>query len=135
MGLNSYTTTAASPIRRRFGSEARFITSGQEAALIRLWHKQNVQMKSPRPLGMIGDLQPIQARAAQSLTAEPQYVQPIGLKYARGNRRQRRADVKLATFMNGIRRLMKAYSIPWQKLYACLSEHTVDQGNRALVSP
>jgi hypothetical protein len=29
---------------------------------------------------------------------------------------------------------MKAYAIPWQKLFARFSEHTFDQGNRVLVS-
>ena len=36
--------------------------------------------------------------------------------------------------MSGIRRLLKAYAILWQKLYACFSEHTFDQGNQVLVS-
>ena len=41
---------------------------------------------------------------------------------------------KLPTLMNGIRRLLKAYAILWQKLYARFSEHTFDHGNRVLVS-
>ena len=36
--------------------------------------------------------------------------------------------------MSGIRRLLKAYAVLWQKFYARFSEHTFDQGNRVLVS-
>ena len=123
--------------RRRFigGSDARVIMSGEEAALIRLWHEQNVQMKSQRSLGVItGDPRHSRAHAAKSPTAQAQLLRPIRGKYSRASHRQRQTAAKLTTFMTGIRRFMKAYAILWQKLYARFSEHTFDQGNRVLVS-
>ena len=137
MSLRSYTATAAPPIRRRFvgGSDARFITSGEEAALIRLWREQNVQMKSQRSLGVItGDPRHSRAHAAKSPTAQAQFLRPIRGKYSRASHRQRQTAAKLTTFMTGIRSFMKAYAILWQKLYARFSEHTFDQGNQVLVS-
>ena len=137
MSLRSYIATAAPLSRRRFigGSDARVIMSGDEAALIRLWHEQNVQMKSQRSLGVTtGDPRHTRAHAAKSSTAQAQCLRPIGRKYSRASHRQRQTAAKLTTFMTGIRRFMKAYAILWQKLYARFSEHTFDQGNRVLVS-
>ena len=52
--------------------------SGDEAALIRLWHEQNVQMKSQRSLGVItGDPRHTRAHAAKSSTAQAQFLRPI----------------------------------------------------------
>ena len=61
-------------------------------------------------------------------------MRPIRGKYSRASHKQRQAATKLTTFMTGIRSFMKACAILWQKLYARFSEHTFDQGNRALVS-
>ena len=108
--------------------------SGEEA-LIRPWHEQDVQMKSQRSLGVTtGDSRHTRAHAAKSSTAQAQLLRPIRGKYSRAGHRQRQTAAKLATFMTGIRRFMKAYAILWQKLYARFSEHTFDQGNRVLVS-
>ena len=116
------------------GSDTRIIMSGEEA-LIRPRHAQNAQMKSQRSFGVItGDLRHTRAHAAKSSTAQAQFLRPIRGKYSRAGHRQRQASAKLATFMTGIRRFMKAYAILWQKLYARFSEHTFDQGNRVLVS-
>ena len=54
MSLRSYTATPAPLSRRLFigGSDVRVIVSGEEAALVRLWHEQKVQVKSQRSLGV-----------------------------------------------------------------------------------
>ena len=55
MSLRSYTATPA-PLSRRLliggGSDFGVIVSGEEAALVRLWHEQKVQVKSQRSLGV-----------------------------------------------------------------------------------
>ena len=102
------------PGRRQFigGSDARIITSLDEAALIRLW---------------TGD--PSRAHAAKSPTAQAQFLRPIRGKYSRASHRQRQTAAKSTTLMTGIRAFMKAYAILWQKLYARFSERTFHQGN------
>ena len=102
------------PDRRQFiaGSDARIIISLDEAALIRPWTGDHSR-----------------AHAAKSSTAQALFLQPIRGKYSRASHRQRQTAAKLPT-----QRLRKAYAILWQKLYACFSEHTFDQGNRVLVS-
>ena len=100
------------------GSDARMTISLDEAALIRgLWTGG-----------------PSRAHAAQSPTAQALLLRPIRGKYSRASHKQRQTAAKLPTLMSGIQRLLKAYAILWQKLYACFSEHTFDQGNRVLVS-
>ena len=124
-------------VRRIFiGSDARIVRRGEEAALIRLCCEQNVQIKSQRSLGVIiGDPRHSPAHTAKSSTAQARFLRPPRSKYSRAGHRQRQIAPKLTTFMTGIRSLMKAYAILWQKLYACFSEHTFDQSNRVLVSP
>ena len=117
------------------GSEARIIMSGEGVALIRSWHEQNAQMKSQRSFGVItGDSGPTRAHAAQSSTAQTQFLRPIRGKYSRAGHRQRQASANLATFMTDIRRFIKTYAILWQKLYARFSENAFDQANRVPVS-
>jgi hypothetical protein len=99
------------------GSDARIIISLDEAALIQLW---------------TGD--PSRAHVGKSPTVQALLLRPIRDKYSRASRKQRQIAAKLPTLMSGIQRLLKAYAILWQKLYACFSEHTSDQGNRVLVS-
>jgi hypothetical protein len=117
------------------GSEARIIMSGEGVTLIRSWHEQNAQMKSQRSFGVItGDSRPTRAHAAQSSTAQTQFLRPIRDKYSRAGHRQRQASANLATFMTDIRRFIKTYAILWQKLYARFSENAFDQANRVPVS-
>ena len=100
------------------GSDARIMMSLDEAALIRrLWTGDHSR-----------------AHAAKSPTAQALFLRPIRGKYSRASHKQRQTAAKLPTLMSGIRRLMKAHAILWQKLYARFSEHTFDQGNRVLVS-
>ena len=100
------------------GPDARVIMSLDEAALIRrLWTSDHSC-----------------AHAATSPTAPALLLRPIRGKYSRASHKQRQTAVTLPTLMSGIRRLLKAYAILWQKLYARFSEHTFDQGNRVLVS-
>ena len=117
------------------GSEARITMSGEAVALIRSWHEQNAQMKSERSFDVItGYSRHIRAHAAQSLTAQTQFLRLIRGKYSRAGHKQRQTPANLATFMTDIRRFIKTYAILWQKLYARLSANTFDQGNRVLVS-
>ena len=100
------------------GSEARVILRLDEAALIQgLWEGGHSR-----------------AHTAKSPTAQALLLRPIWGKHLRARHKQRQTAAKLPTLMSGIRRLLKAYANLWQKLYACLSEHTFDQGNRALSS-
>jgi hypothetical protein len=100
------------------GSDARVVMSLDEAALIRrLW---------------TGDHSC--AHASKSPTAPTQFLRPLQVKYSRANHKERQSAAKLPTLMSGIRRLLKAYAILWQKLYARFSERTFHQGNRVLVS-
>jgi hypothetical protein len=135
MNLRSYTATPAPLSRRRFigGSDDRVILSGEEAALVRLWHEQNVQMKSQRSLGVItDDPRHTRGHAARSSTAQAEHLRG---KYSRASsQRQRQIAAKLTTFMTGIRNFMKAYAILGQKLYTRFSKHTFNQGGRVLVS-
>jgi hypothetical protein len=109
--------------------------SGEEAALIRLWHEQNVQMKSERSLGVITeDPRHTRGHVARSSTAQAEHLRPLRGKYSRACHRQRQPAAKLTTFTTGIRSFLKAYAILWQKLYARFSEHTFNQGSRVLVS-
>jgi hypothetical protein len=117
------------------GSEARIIMSGEGVALIRSWHEQNAQMKSQRSFGVItGASRPTRAHAAQSSTAQTQFLRPIRGKYSRAGHRQRQASANLATFMTNIRRFIKTYAILCQKIYTRFSENTFNQGNRVLGS-
>jgi hypothetical protein len=101
--VKSQTFTRNFESRRHFigGLDARIIMSGDEAALIRLWTGDHSR-----------------ARAAKSPTAQAQFLRPFRGKYSRASRRQRQTAAKLTTFMSGIRRLLKAYAILWQKLCA-----------------
>jgi hypothetical protein len=100
------------------GSDARVILRLDEAALIQgLWEGGHSR-----------------AHAAKSPTAQALLLRPIRGKSSRASHKQRQTAAKLPTLMSGIRRLLKAYAILSQKLYACFSEHTFDQGNRVLVS-
>lgn len=107
------------------GSNAQVIVSADEAALTRLWHKQNVQ--SLRVIA--GDPRHNRAHADKSSMPPPQWFWPVRVKYLRAGHRQRRT-----TFMTCIRTFVKAYTILRQKLYACFSEHAFDQATRVLVS-
>jgi hypothetical protein len=83
-----------------------------------------------------GHLAPIplrsRAQAIKSAKTQPQFSRPIrGECSQAGYKRQTAA--KMATFVTGIRRFMKAYAILRQKLYARSSEHTLDPGNPVLV--
>jgi hypothetical protein len=98
------------------GSDARIILRLDEAALIR---------------GLGGHSR---AHAAKSPTAQALLLRPIRGKHSRATHKQLQTAAKLPTLMSGIRRLLKAYAILWQELYARFSEHTFDQGNRVLVS-
>jgi hypothetical protein len=100
------------------GLDARVILRLDEAALIRgLWEGGHSR-----------------THAAKSPTAQALLLRPICGKSSRACHKQRQTAAKLPTPMSGIGRLLKAYTILWQKLYACFSEHTFDQGNRILVS-
>jgi hypothetical protein len=100
------------------GSDARVILRLDEAALIQgLWEGGHSR-----------------AHAAKSPTAQALLLRPIRGKSSRASHKQRQTAAKLPTLMCGIRRLLNAYANLWQELYACLSEHTFDQGNRVLVS-
>jgi len=138
MSLRSYTGTPAPLSRRLFigGSDVRGIVRGEEAALVRLWHEQNVQVKSQRSLGLITeDARPSRGHVARLSTAQAEHLRPLQGKYPRAtSQRKRQTAAKLTTFMTGIRSFMKAYAILWQKLYTRFSEHTSNQGGRALVS-
>ena len=136
MSLGSYTATPAPLSHRLFigGSDARVIASGEEAALVRLWHEQNVQVKSQRSLGVITeDARHTRGHVAKLSTAQAEHLRPIRGKSSRARHKQRQTAAKLTTFMTGIRSFMKAHAILWQKLYARFSEHTFHQGNRVLV--
>jgi hypothetical protein len=108
--------------------------SGDAAAPIRPWRKQNIRTKSQRCLVVPrGDMRQTLAHAAKSSKPQTQYSRPIGRNRRRAGNRQRQIAAKLVTFLTGIRRLINANAILWQKLYACFSEHNFDQGNRVLV--
>jgi len=96
-------------------SDARIIESGGEAEPIRLGTGDRSHARAKSPMAQALLLRPIR----KSWRASP---------------KQRQTGAKLPTLVSGIRRLLKAYAILWQKLYARFSEHTFDQGNRVLVS-
>ena len=80
MSLRFYTATPAPLSRRLFigGSDVRVIVSGEEAALVRLWHEQNVQMKSQRSLGVISaDQRHTHGHVARSSTAQAEHLRPL----------------------------------------------------------
>ena len=86
--------------------------------MIRLWHEQNVQVKSERFLGVPrGNPQHSRAQAAKS-AAQAQRSRPIRGTCSPAGHRQRQTSAILKTFMPRIRRFMKAYAILGQKLYA-----------------
>jgi hypothetical protein len=137
MSLLSYTATPAPLSRRLFigGSDVRVIVSGEEAALFRLWRKQNVQMKSQRSLGVITeDPRHTRGHVAKWSMAHALRLRPVRGKYSRASNRQQRTAAKLPPLMIDIRSLLKAYAILWQKLYARFAERPFHQGNRVLVS-
>ena len=116
------------------GSDTRIIMDFDEAALIRLSHRQNVQMKCQRSFGVItGDPRRTRAHVAKWSTAHALRLRPVRGKYSRASNRQRRTAPKLTTFVTAVRRFMKAYTILWQKLRARFSEHALEQGNRVPV--
>jgi hypothetical protein len=117
------------------GSHAGITVSADDVTLIRLWHEQSVQVKSEKCLGVLtGDPPRSRAQATKSATAQAQRSRPIRGKCSRVGHRQWQTSAIFTTFMTGVRTIMKAYAILWQKLYACFSERTFDQGNQVLVS-
>jgi hypothetical protein len=118
MAMESFAKRTQPRCRFLGGSDPRIIISLDEAALIRrLWTRG-----------------PSRVHAAKPPTAQAQFLSPFRGKYAQGSHKQRQTAARLTTFMTGIRRLMKAHAILWKKLYARVSKHTFDQGNRVLVS-
>jgi hypothetical protein len=119
---------------RRFtdGSDARAIMSADERALIGLSGVQNVQRQSKSVI--TGDPRPRLPQAPKSSTAQAHCPHIIERDRRPAGNRQRQTPGKLVTFMTGIRRLMNANAILWQKLRARFSEHTFGQGNRVPVS-
>jgi hypothetical protein len=116
------------------GSDTRIIMDFDEAALIRLSHGQNVQMKCQRSFGVItGDPRRTRAHVAKWSTAHALRLRPVRGKYSRASNRQRRTAPKLTTFVTAVRRFMKACAILPQKLHARFSEHALEQGNRVPV--
>jgi hypothetical protein len=117
------------------GSDTRIIMGFDEAALIRLSHEQNVQMKCQRSFGLItGDPRRTRAHVPKSSAVQAPRVRPVRRKRSRASYRQRQPVVKLTTLITVIRILTKAHAILWQKLCARSSEHTFDRANRVLVS-
>jgi hypothetical protein len=116
--------------RRSVGGRADHY-SGDETALIPLCHKQDVEMISQRYPGVItGGQRYTRVHAAKSSTAQTHWLRPTGRKYSsRASCRQRQPAANLTTLMTGAWSLMKAYAIPWRKLFARFSD-TFDQGNR-----
>jgi hypothetical protein len=113
---------------------ARIMVSADEAALARLRRGQNAQKRSQGCLGVTTEDPRHSAHAAKSSTVQAPRLRPIRVKDSRAGHRQRQTAAKLTTFMAHIRRFMEASAILLQKLYAHLSEHAFDQGNRILVS-
>ena len=73
------------------GSDTRIIMDFDEAALIRLSHGQNVQMKCQRSFGVItGDPRRTRAHVAKWSTAHALRLRPVRGKYSRASNRQRR---------------------------------------------
>jgi hypothetical protein len=68
---------------------------------------------------------------AQSPTAQAPLSRPNRGKSSRASPKQRRTAAKLPTLMIGIWRLLKAYAVLWQRLYACFSGYTFDQSRVA----
>jgi hypothetical protein len=121
-------------LHRRFGRQSNY-ERGRRGAMIGLSDGQNVQMKAQRsPCVITGDPRHTCAHAAKSSTAQTPRLSPIERQHSRARHRQLQTVAKLTAFMTAIRRFIKGYAIPWQKLYACFSEHTFHQGNRVLVS-
>ena len=117
------------------GSGAHVILSADEAALNGRRHEQNVQMKSQKRLVVLRkDTRQTLAHAAKSLMAQAPRLRSGGWKSSPTSHRQRQTAAKLITFMTGIRRLINANAVLWQKLYARFSEHTFDQRKRVLGS-
>jgi hypothetical protein len=119
--------------RRRFlgGSEARIITSADEALVMRrLWHEQNIQC-----LGITtGNPPRTRAHVAKPSTAHTPRLRLIGRYHSRSGHRQQQIAENFTAFMTATRRFMKVYAILWRKLHARFSEHAFDQANRVLVS-
>jgi hypothetical protein len=115
------------------GADARLIMSADEAASMRKCHQQNVQLKSHRSLGVIlGEPRDTHAHAAKSSTPQARRLPPIGRNHSRAGQGPPQTAAKSVTFMTGVRTIMKACAILWQKLNARFSERTF--GNRVLVS-
>lgn len=114
MKLQSLTQECCQPARFFGGSDTRIIMSWEEAALIRVWDEQNMQMKS-----------------AKSSTAQTPRLQPTRGKYLRASHRQGQGAAKLTMFMSGIS-FTKVCAIFSHKLYARFSDHAFDQGNGVL---
>jgi hypothetical protein len=135
MESQMYTRNFQNGCRFIGGTDGRIIVSGDAAALIRPWHEQNIRTKSQRCLVVPrGDMRQTLAHAAKSSKPQTQCSRPIGRNRGRAGNRQRQIAAKLVTFLTGIRRLINANAILWQKLHARFSKYTVDQGNRVLVS-
>jgi hypothetical protein len=121
------------PARRRFlgGSDARIITSADEAAVMRrLRHEQNIEclaITTGNPLRTC-------ALAAKSSTAQTPRLRLIGRPGSRSGYRRQQTAENFTTFMTATRRFRKAYAILWRELYARFSEYAVDQANRVLIS-
>jgi hypothetical protein len=96
-------------------------------------HCQFLGGSDARVILRLDEVAPIRGHA-KSPTAQALLLRPIRGKCSRASHKQRQTAAKLPTLLSGIRRLLEAHAILWQKLYACFSEHTLDQGNRVLVS-
>ena len=117
------------------GSDARIMMDGGEAALIRPRHEQHVQMKCQRYLVLrTRDASQTCSHAAKSSKEQAQCFRAVGRKSWRASHRRRQTAADLTTLVTGIRLSIKVCAILWQKLYARLSEHTLEQGNQVPVS-
>jgi hypothetical protein len=117
MAIESFAKRTQPRCRFLGGSDARVILRLDEALIRPLWEGGHSR-----------------AQPAKSPTAQALLLRPIRGEHSRPSHKQRQTAAKLPTLMSGIRRFLKAYAILWQKLYACFSEHTFNQGNRVLVS-
>ena len=106
--------------------------SGEEPALSRLSHGQNVQMKSERSRGVTtGNPSRTRSHVAKSSMAQIPRLRLIGRQHSRSGRQH---GENFTVFMTVIRRFMKAYTILWRKLHTGFWEHTFDQANLVPVS-
>jgi hypothetical protein len=121
---------------RNFRTGGNFIgfARADKEALVLLSHEQHVQIKSQRsPCVITGDPGHSPPQVLKSPTSQTQC--PLsGRNCRRAGNRQLQTGAKLVTFMTGIRNVMNANAILWQKLRARFSGHAFNQDNRAPVS-